>query len=99
MYVYYRSGNWYFVMDRGTGQGGFIYKNYITLGGDAPKVTKGDANGDGKIDASDAGLVLRYLVKLSKMKDRALLAADVNNDGTVAAADAVQILRRAVGME
>ena len=32
LYVYYRSGNWYYVMDRNTGQTAFLYKSYVTLG-------------------------------------------------------------------
>lgn len=99
VYVYYRSGNWYFIMDRATGQGAFIYKNYITLGADAPAVLRGDANGSGDVTAVDASLILRFLVKLDPITDRNLLAADYYGDGTVDASDAAGILRRVVGLE
>lgn len=93
LYVYYLSGNWYFVMDRNTGQGAFIYKSYVTLGQAAPRAPVGDVNGDGAVDASDAALIMRHLVRLSKIRDSALLAADMAADGTVGASDAAMILR------
>ena len=98
LYVYYLSGKWYYVMDRNTGQGAFIWKDYVTLGSDAPTVLTGDANGDGKVDVTDASLILRYLVKLSKLKDARLLASDVQTDGTIDASDASKLLRRLVGL-
>ena len=99
VYVYYQSGNWYFIMDRATGQGAFIYKNYITLGADAPAVLRGDANGSGDVTAADASLILRFLVKRDPITDRNLLAADYYGDGTVDASDAAGILRHVVGLE
>jgi N-acetylmuramoyl-L-alanine amidase len=99
VYVYYQSGNWYFIMDRATGQGAFIYKNYITLGADAPAVLRGDANGTGDVTAADASLILRFLVKRDPITDRNLLAADYYGDGTVDASDAAGILRHVVGLE
>ncbi len=99
LYVYYRSGNWYFVMDRNTGRGAFIWKDYVTLGAEAPKVLIGDANVDGTVDATDASLILRYLVGLSPMRDAQLLAADGTRNGAVEAADASLLLRRLVGLE
>jgi peptidoglycan hydrolase-like amidase/uncharacterized protein YraI len=103
VYVYYETGSgyggdWYYVMDRATGQGAFIWKNYITLGGDVPDVMIGDVNGSGTVTASDAALVLRYLVRLSDLRDAELLAADMTCDGTVDAADAAMILRHVVGL-
>ncbi|MBR0507653.1 MAG: SH3 domain-containing protein [Clostridia bacterium] len=99
VYVYYQSGNWYFVMDRATGQGAFIYKTYVTKGGSVPSFTRGDADRSGSVGVTDASLVLRYLVKLSPLADEALLAADYTRDGTVNASDASAILRRAAGLE
>ncbi len=99
VYVYYQSGNWYFIMDRATGQGAFIYKNYITLGADAPAVLRGDVNGSGDVTAADASLILRFLVKRDPITDRNLLAADYYGDGTVDASDAAGILRHVVGLE
>ncbi len=98
LYVYYRSGDWYYVMDRATGQGAFLYGKYVTLGADAPTVRDGDANGSDSVTAADAALILRFLVKLSALKDAGLLAADVTHDGTVNAEDAAAILRQAAGL-
>lgn len=99
VYVYYQSKNWYYIMDRATGQGAFIFKDYITLGADAPTVLRGDANGTGDLTPTDAALILRYLVKRSPLTDKNLLAADYTCDGTVNAADAAAILRHIVGLE
>ena len=99
VYVYYTSGMWYYIMDRATGQGAFIWKNYITLGASVPSYVYGDANGSGTVTASDAALVLRYLVKLSDIPGKELLAADYSGDGTVNAEDAAMILRRVVGLD
>ena len=99
VFVYYQSGNWYFVMDRATGQGAFIYKSYITKGAAAPSFTRGDANGSGGVGVTDASLVMRFLVNLSPLEGGALLAADYTQNGTVNAEDAAAILRRAAGME
>ena len=104
VYVYYETGSgyggdWYYIMDRKTGQGAFIWKDYITLGADVPDVLIGDANGDGAVDVTDASLILRYTVKLSWIENERLLAADVQTDGTVNAADAAAILRHLVGLD
>lgn len=99
VYVYYQSKNWYYVMDRATGQGAFIWKSYITPGSPVPAVMRGDANGTKNVTAADASLILRFAVKLSVIKDEALLAADYTHDGTVDTADAAAILRHVVGLE
>lgn len=104
VYVYYETGNarfgyWYYVMDRARGQGGFIYKSYITPGADAPEVLRGDASGDGSISPADAALVLQYLVKRASLTDGRLLAADYTQNGTVDASDAAAILRHIIGLE
>ena len=104
VYVYYETGSgyggdWYYIMDRKTGQGAFIWKDYITLGADVPDVLIGDANGDGVVDVTDASLILRFTVKLSPIENERLLAADVQTDGTVNAADAAAILRHLVGLD
>lgn len=60
----------------------------------------GDANGDGKVSASDASLVLRYCVGLgnSGLSVGDQIRADVNRDYTVDASDAAAILRHAAGL-
>lgn len=99
VYVYYASKNWYFVMDRRLGRGGFIYKSYITLGDAAPAVVRGDANGSGSVTAADASLVLRWYLASATLFDEALLAADYTHNGTVDAEDGAAILRHLVGLE
>ena len=59
----------------------------------------GNANLDGKIDASDARLILRHFSKLSELKGENLKYADANFDGTVNAADARIVLRIAAKLE
>ena len=63
-------------------------------------VTFGDANGDGKITAADAAMVLRALVGLSTLTPDGARNADVASefDGSPDASDAVEILRYVVGM-
>lgn len=92
-------GDWYYIIDRATGQGAFIWKNYITLGEDVSEFVRGDANGSGDVTPADAALILRYLVKLSPLADLNLLAADYTCDGTVDASDAAAILRHVVGLD
>lgn len=63
--------------------------------GEKPAYTLGDVNDDGKIDAKDAVLVLRYAAKLADLNLQQQLSADVNADGAIDAKDAVKILRYA----
>lgn len=63
------------------------------------RIMLGDVDGDGKVTASDARLVLRAAVGLEILTGDALKAADINKDGKITAADARLILRKAVGLE
>lgn len=66
------------------------YKNY----------TYGDLNVDGKIDAADARLALRYSVGLEDAPSKIItLIGDLDGDGRISAADARLILRYSVGLE
>ena len=56
-------------------------------------VTWGDVNGDGKVNSTDAVLILRYAAQLGVDIDTA--AADVNGDGKINSTDAVLVLRYA----
>ncbi len=56
----------------------------------------GDANCDGSVDASDASLVLRSLVGLSKLFGAGLYNARVSGEGALHAEDAALILRHTV---
>lgn len=53
----------------------------------------GDVNGDGKVDSTDAVLLLRYAAKLSVTIDTSV--ADVSGDGKIDSTDVVLILRYA----
>lgn len=58
----------------------------------------GDVNNDGRIDASDALLVLQYSVKLVELKERQLEFANVDRMDAVDASDALSILQYSVGL-
>lgn len=57
----------------------------------------GDVNGDGKVDTTDARLVLQHAVGKSLLKEEEQMIADVNGDGRVDTTDARLILQYAVG--
>lgn len=58
----------------------------------------GDVNRDGKIDADDALVLLRYVMALVNADALDLSVADVNGDGKIDASDALLILRYAIGL-
>ena len=66
-----------------------------------PAILKGDTNGDGKINASDARTVLRISAQLESIEALGLTAADLdmNGDGKVNAIDARILLRKAAQLE
>lgn len=69
-------------------------------GGGGITIIYGDVNGDGLVDATDAGLVLQYFVgNITEFPAGAngLIAANVNGDGNIDATDAGLILQRFVG--
>lgn len=55
-------------------------------------VLQGDVNGDGKVTASDARLVLRHSIKLEAIENIEAIA-DINADGKITASDARLVLR------
>lgn len=57
----------------------------------------GDANGDGKVLANDAMLVLRYSVGAISADKLNLPVCDVDGNGQILASDAMMILRHSVG--
>ena len=65
------------------------------------KYVSGDVNGDGKITAADARIVLRISAKLDSMENYnlPLEAFDVTGDGKLTAADARKILRISAKLE
>ena len=58
----------------------------------------GDVDFDGDVDASDALLVLRYVLGLVSFDDNTLAIADVNNDGAADSLDVIIILRMALAV-
>ncbi len=68
-----------------------------TVGG-VPSVLRGDANGDGKIDAFDALLIEQTLVSSAPQTASVFPGGDANCDGKLDAADLVLVLRAAVGL-
>lgn len=65
----------------------------------ASSILMGDVNSSGKVEASDARLVLRASVGLETFSDELSQLADIDNTNTVTAADARMILRMSVGLE
>ncbi len=55
----------------------------------------GDMNGDGKVTASDARIILRHAARLENIEDSLLPAADADGDGRISASDARMVLRYA----
>ena len=66
-----------------------------------PAILKGDANGDGKVNAIDARIVLRISAQLDKMENynQPIAVFDVTGDGKVNAIDARKILRVAAQLD
>jgi len=58
----------------------------------------GDVNGDGKITAEDASLVLQHVVGKIILTQEQQARADVTGDGSISAFDAAEILRYSVGI-
>jgi len=58
----------------------------------------GDVNGDGKVDALDASLVLQYDAGLITFTEEQIIRADVNGDGKVDVLDASLILQYDAGL-
>lgn len=65
---------------------------------EAAKVTMGDIDGNGKIDAADALMALQHSVQLISLNDKQQIAADVDKNGKIDAADALKILQYSVGL-
>jgi len=59
---------------------------------------RGDVNGDGKIDASDALLIQQALVGALASSTTIYPRGDANCNGSIDAADVVLVLRAAVGL-
>lgn len=60
-------------------------------------VMKGDVNGDGKVNGTDALWVSQYFVGARQLTDAQKAAADVNHDGKINGTDALWIAQYFVG--
>ena len=70
------------------------------VGANAQKtIVRGDVNGDGQLQTSDARLALRGAATLDVLEGDAFIAADVDEDGVLKTSDARAILRVAAGLE
>ena len=65
-----------------------------------PKLSSipGDTNGDGKITAVDARMILQHVAGINKLDEHQLKLADVNGDGKISAVDARRVLRIVAGI-
>lgn len=62
-------------------------------------IKAGDVNGDGKVNAADARLVLRVSASLEALTEEQRVVAEVTGDGKISAADARLILRAAANLD
>lgn len=62
-----------------------------------PRLLKGDVDGDGTVDSTDARLALQAAVGKVTLTEKQKTAADMNGDGAVDSTDARAMLQRAVG--
>ena len=82
-----------------TEEGGFTATCAVTvLDSGSPSVTVGDCNGDGKINTSDAVMILKFAAGMVGLDANQQTAADTNKDDKVNTSDAVLILKYAAGM-
>ena len=73
--------------------------SFALVGTNAKTIVRGDVNGDGNVQTSDARLALRGAAGIDILEGDAIIAADVNEDGNVQTSDARVILRVAAGLE
>jgi hypothetical protein len=64
----------------------------------APQIVIGDINGDGKINATDALIIKRYIAGNVTLTDAQKSAADINGDGRINATDSLLIKRYIAGL-
>ncbi|MBQ4645565.1 MAG: hypothetical protein IJB72_07380 [Clostridia bacterium] len=62
------------------------------------KAPLGDVNGDGKITAIDARMILQHVAKTKTFTDEQIACMDINGDGKVTAVDARRVLRMVAGI-
>ncbi len=80
---------------------GHKYENgsCVHCGAEEPDGLTGDVNNDGRINARDARLLLRYIAGLAGDDELNLAVADYNADGRINARDARALLRYIAGLD
>ena len=71
---------------------------YVDSSGNAPAVTNGDTNGDGKITLIDLANVQRHLLGLITLTGDKFTGADTNKDGKITLIDLANIQRHLLGL-
>ena len=98
-------GEWVAITEPTTEESGLREHSCVNCGHTEQEVMEpiaallGDVNGDGKVNARDARLLLRYIAGLASEDELNLAAADYNADGRVNARDARAILRQIAGLD
>ena len=64
-----------------------------------PQIILGDMNKNGKVETTDACLLLRLSANLSEITDEYLLYGDMNSDGIISVEDAVLALKKAIDIQ
>ena len=70
-----------------------------TEGTEEPGILMGDMDLNGKVETTDARLILRLSAGLEKLTDDYLLYGDMNSDGIITVEDAVLALKAMAGVE
>ena len=76
----------------------FIVKSKLIVCGAHLDIMIGDVNGDGKVNTSDAVIILKVAAGMASLEGDRLIAANTNHDSKVNTSDAVLILKYAAGM-
>ena len=72
---------------------------FVALDGAEPNPTEyGDANGDGKIDVTDATEIQKFAADMVKFNDAQLKFADANKDGKITVDDTTMVQKYAAGL-
>ena len=91
---------WYKVAYNGTeGYVSSLYLELLDSSTSSSSLTKGDVNGDNKVNSADALKILKYCVGTENLSQDETKAADVNGDGKINSADALKILKYCVGTD
>lgn len=73
-----------------------VAEGIIDIGGGSEDVVWGDANGDGDVTATDAGIALNASVKKVTLEGKNLKAIDFDESGDVSATEAGRVLNASV---